>query len=134
MANGGQPCNVFWVPTAATTMTTSALKGNILAGGAIGSITLTGGSLAGRALANVAVTMTNASVIGCATLSGSESCKGKDRDGDDDDKEHKKHKKCNQGVGNGPEDCDPGHSDRHNPSNDERGGTPGDPGRQGGNN
>jgi len=65
MAGGGQPCNVFWAPGAATTMTTSAFKGNILAGGAAGSITLTRGTLAGRALANVAVTMIGASLIGC---------------------------------------------------------------------
>lgn len=135
MINGGQPCNVFWVPGAAATMTTSALKGNILAGGPTGAITLTGGSLTGRALATVAVTMTDA-LVGCgglAALSGTLSCKVKDRDGDDEDKEHRK---CNQGVGNGSEDCDPGHSDRHNPfgSNDEHGGTPGNPGRKGGNN
>jgi len=73
MDGGGQPCNVFWAPSAAATMTTSAFKGNILAGDAIdGSITLTGGTLAGRVLANVAVTMTGASVIGC--VSGSSSC------------------------------------------------------------
>jgi ice-binding like protein len=79
MANGGQPCNVFWAPSAGVTMTTSALKGNILAGGDTGSITLTGGSLAGRALANVAVTMTNASIIGCAVLSGALACKANER-------------------------------------------------------
>jgi hypothetical protein len=134
MAGGGQPCNVFWAPSGAATMTDSALKGNILAGdAAIGSITLTRGTLAGRALANVAVTMTGASVIGCSALSvpGSSSCNDKDRDGNDGDKDHKK---CNQGVGNGPENCDPGHSDHNNPfgSNDEHGGMPGDPGRKGG--
>ena len=37
--------------------------------------------------------------------------------------------KCNQGVGNGPEGCDPGNSDSNQPSNDEDGGTPGNPGR-----
>jgi hypothetical protein len=42
----------------------------------------------------------------------------------DNDKKH-----CNQGVGNGHEDCDPGNSNQHNPSNDERGGKPGKPGR-----
>lgn len=36
---------------------------------------------------------------------------------------------CNQGLGNGSEGCDPGNSNNHNPSNDETGGTPGDPGR-----
>jgi hypothetical protein len=43
--------------------------------------------------------------------------------------------KCNQGVGNGPEGCDPGNSNQGNPSrsNDELGGTPGNPGRKGGN-
>jgi hypothetical protein len=87
MANGGQACNVFWAPSAGVTMTTSALQGNILAGNAIdGSITLTGGSLAGSALANVAVTMTDAAiVVGCGTLSpdDSPSCKPK---------KHHKHK------------------------------------------
>lgn len=39
---------------------------------------------------------------------------------------------CNQGVGNGPEGCDPGNSDAHKGSNDENGGTPGNPGRKGG--
>jgi hypothetical protein len=45
------------------------------------------------------------------------------------------HAKCNQGVGNGPEGCDPGNSNQGNParSNDELGGTPGNPGRKGGN-
>jgi hypothetical protein len=139
MAGGAQPCNVFWVTNAAATMTDSAFKGNILAGDAgIGSITLTGGSLAGRALANVAVTMTTASIISCGALSGAgagaPACKGDERDRDDEDKD-KDHKKCNQGVGNGSEDCDPGHSNHGNPfgSNDERGGTPGNPGRKGGN-
>jgi len=134
MAGGAQPCNVYWWVAEAVTMTNSALKGNILAGGGGGSITLTGGTLAGRALANVAVTMTDASLIGCSASGAplSLSCKGKDHDGDDEDKDHKK---CNQGVGNGSEDCDPGHSNRHNPfgSNDENGGKPGSPGRKGGN-
>jgi hypothetical protein len=124
MEGGGQPCNVFWAPSAAATMTTSAFKGNILAGGATGSITLTGGTLAGQILANVAVTMTNASVIGCDVLSSFSSCK---------QERPKKH--CNQGVGNGPEGCDPGNSNQGDDdrSNDERGGTRGHPGRQGGN-
>jgi ice-binding like protein len=66
MAGGGQPCNVYWVPSVAATMTTSTLQGNILAGNtAGGSITLTGGALNGRALANVAVTTTGTSLVGC---------------------------------------------------------------------
>jgi hypothetical protein len=66
MAGGGQPCNVFWVPGVAATMTTSTLKGNILAGNtAGGSITLTGGALTGRILANVAATTTGTSLVGC---------------------------------------------------------------------
>lgn len=129
MAGGGQPCNVYWAPSAAATMTTSSFKGNILAGNAIGgSVTLTGGTLAGSVLANVAVTMTNASIIGCDVLSPSPSCKPKKHH----DKHHghdKDHKKCNQGVGNGDEGCDPGDSNHHNSSNDEDGGTPGNPGR-----
>jgi hypothetical protein len=98
MAGGGQPCNVYWAPTAGVTMTDSAFKGNILAGDStLGSITLTRGSLAGRALASGALTMTGTSVIGCGVLSSgsgsgsdSSSCKGDDRDGDDGDKDHKK--------------------------------------------
>jgi len=65
MAGGGQRANVFWAPSAGATMTTSVFQGNILAGNAVdGSITFTGGTLVGRALANVAVTMTTTSVIG----------------------------------------------------------------------
>ena len=144
MANGGQPCNVFWVPGADVTMTTSAFSGNILAGAngpgyaAGGSITLNYGTLAGRALANHAVTMTGANVIGCSALPGSSStCKGNDHDGDNEGHHgDKDHEKCNQGVGNGSEGCDPGNSNQGNPfnSNDENGGKPGDPGRKGGNN
>jgi hypothetical protein len=66
MAGGGQPCNVFWAPSTAATMTDSAFKGNILAGDTHdGSIALTRGTLDGRALANVAVTTTGTSVKGC---------------------------------------------------------------------
>lgn len=69
MAGGGQPGNVFWAPSGALTMTTSDFTGNILAGDAVGgSITFTGGTLAGRALANVAVTMTGASVVCCDAM------------------------------------------------------------------
>jgi hypothetical protein len=113
MTGGGQACNVFWAPATAATMTTSAFKGNILAGNAsVGSITLTNSPVDGRALANVAVTMTD-SVIGCGglgALSDSLSCKpgerlvckpthrhhgGKDDDDDDDDdgKKNKNDKK-----------------------------------------
>ncbi|NIV33065.1 MAG: hypothetical protein GWN58_27550 [Anaerolineae bacterium] len=39
--------------------------------------------------------------------------------------------KCNQGVGNGSEGCDPGNSNHNQPSNDEgEGDTPGNPGRK----
>jgi hypothetical protein len=108
MANRGQACNVFWAAGADVTMTTSALGGNILAGGATGSVTMTGGTLAGRVLATNAVTMTGTNVIGCAALPSSppSSCKDKDRDGDakckdghDDDKG-----KCKDGK-----DGDKGH-------------------------
>lgn len=69
MAGGGKPCNVFWATNAGVTMTTSSLKGNILAGDAIdGSITLTGGNLVGSVLANVAMTITGTSIISCGAL------------------------------------------------------------------
>ena len=106
---GGSPCNVTWWVRQAVTLTTSTFQGTILAGA---DITLTGTSLAGRALATGAVTMTGSNIFGC-TAAGSVA------------RHH-----CNQGVGNGPEGCDPGNSNNKNTSNDELGGTPGDPGRQ----
>lgn len=115
MAGGAQPCNVFWAPSAGVTMTTSALVGTILAGNAIdGSITLAGGTVAGRALANVAVTMTGASVIGCGALSvpGSSTCKDKDHDGHDRDKDNKK---CDRDAGQRSKDCDDSPSGHLNP-------------------
>jgi hypothetical protein len=115
MDGGGQACNVTWWVDAAATMTTSNFLGTIYAGAAI---TDTGGTFNGNALAKAAVTLTGASLAGCESGGGG-----------------KTHQKCNQGVGNGPEGCDPGNSNQGNPfrSNDELGGTPGDPGRQGGN-
>jgi hypothetical protein len=112
MANGAQACNVFWSVGAAVTLSTSTLpplfQGNILAGNATGgSITITGGSLIGRVLANVAITMTGTNIHGsCALLAqGTASCtadndvdhhdKDKDQDHDKDrdkdkDKDHEK--------------------------------------------
>jgi hypothetical protein len=92
MANGGQACNVFWAVDAAVTLSISTLpplfQGNILAGDPInGSITITGGALVGRALANVAVTMTGTNVNGvCALVDQAKAgCK---TDDDDRDKDH----------------------------------------------
>jgi len=123
LAGGAQACNVTWWVDAAATMTTSAFQGNILAGAAI---TTTGGTFNGNAWAGAAgvgdVTFTGTAVVGCG--SGNDNGKDKDKDKDKD--------KCNQGVGNGPEGCDPGNSNHHHGSNDEHGGTPGNPGRRGG--
>jgi hypothetical protein len=74
--------------------------------------------LNGDALAKAAVTLTDVTVTvtGCKASGGGKS-----------------QSKCNQGVGNGPEGCDPGKSDANwpfNGSNDENGGTPGEPGRK----
>jgi len=116
MAGGATACNVYWWVDAAATMTTSNFAGTILAGAAI---TVTGGSFNGDALARAAVTVTGVTVTGCDGSSHSQPS----------------HQACNQGVGNGPEACDPGNSNQGDPSrsNDELGGTPGNPGRQGGN-
>ena len=117
LAGGAQVCNVTWWVDAATTMTTSAFQGNILAGAAI---TMTDGTLNGNAWAGADgvgdVTFTGATAVGCESARGN----GKDKDKD----------KCNQGVGNGPEGCDPGNSNHRHGSNDENGGTPGNPGRK----
>ena len=120
MTDSASACNVTWWVAEAATMTTSDFKGTILAGAAI---TMTGtapGTLAeGRALAKAAVTLKQMAFVGCegGSLGGTA------------------HPKCNQGVGNGPEGCDPGNSNQGNPlrSNDELGGVPGNPGRKGGN-
>jgi hypothetical protein len=111
MAGDAQLCNVYWWVAQAATMTSSNFIGTILAGAAI---TVTGGTFNGDALAKAAVTLTGANLVGCEG-GGHGNLRSR----------------CNQGVGNGPEGCDPGNSNNHNPSNDETGGTPGDPGRQG---
>ena len=118
MTGGGQACNVDWWVSQAATMTNSTFVGTILAGAAI---TISGGTFSGDALATAAVTMTNTNLVGCPGSQSSLHGNGKE--------------KCNQGVGNGPEGCDPGNSNQGDPSrsNDELGGVPGDPGRQGGN-
>ena len=65
-----------------------------------------------------AVTMTGTDLAGCESTSGGGGGNTRQR--------------CNQGVGNGPEACDPGNSNQGNParSNDELGGVPGSPGRK----
>jgi hypothetical protein len=118
LAGGAQACNVTWWVAQAATLTDSRFAGTILAGAAI---TLTRGTFDGNAYAGASgvgdVTVTGTAVVGCDGRNGS----GKD----------KGHGKCNQGVGNGPEGCDPGNSNHEHGSNDEDGGTPGHPGRQG---
>lgn len=126
MANGGQPCNVNWWVAEAATMTissfqtTSGFQGNILAGAAITATGLAGATTPfnGDALTKAAATLTNFTVTSCKATGGGKS-----------------NSKCNQGVGNGSEGCDPGNSNQGDPfrSNDENGGTPGNPGRKGGN-
>lgn len=121
MAGGGQACNVTWWVAQAATLTTSDFKGTILAGAAItGTGVAPTSPFEGRALAKAAVTLTNVAFAGCTGGSIGGTAKPK----------------CNQGVGNGPEGCDPGNSTQ-NPfrrSNDELpGAVPGSPGRKGGN-
>jgi hypothetical protein len=126
LINGASACNVTWWVAQAATMTRADFKGTILAGaadpvtGAAITVTgLAGGTpFEGRALAKAAVTLTDVNFTGCTGGSLGGTAKGK----------------CNQGVGNGPEGCDPGNSNQGDPSrsNDETGGTPGNPGRKGG--
>ena len=120
MAGGGQACNVTWWVAQAATMTTSAFQGNILAGAAI---SMTDGTFNGNAWSKADVTLKGTTATGC---NGSRGSNGNGH-GKDNDKN-----KCNQGVGNGREGCDPGDSNHHNASNDEDGGTRGNPGRKGG--
>jgi hypothetical protein len=119
---GGQACNVYWWVDAATTMTDSALQGTVLSGAAISATRLANPMTPynGNMLAKAAVTLTGFTVTGCE---GGIPNPGPSK------------QRCNQGVGNGPEACDPGNSNQGNAlrSNDELGGTPGNPGRKGGN-
>jgi hypothetical protein len=128
MAGGGQACNVTWWVAQAATLTDSPFIGTILAGAAITvkTSTATVGTFNGRALAKAGVTITGTNVTGCAGSSSNGNGKDKGKD-HDKDKDH-----CNQGVGNGREGCDPGNSDHRHGSNDEDGGSRGDPGRKGG--
>jgi Ice-binding-like len=111
MSNGAQPCNVFWAVGAGATLTTSTppplFQGNLLAGDTVGgSITITGGSLVGRALASVAVTMTTTNVNGvCALVDQAKaSCKNDDDDRDEDKDHH---------DGDDDRDKDHHHKDHH---------------------
>jgi hypothetical protein len=123
MAGGGNTCNVYWQIGSSASFDNTQFVGNVLAGAAI-TFTGTNSSLAGRALAGSDVTLTGASITGCAASNGN---------GNGEDHGNGKNKeKCNQGVGNGPEGCDPGNSNNRHGSNDENGGTPGNPGRKGG--
>jgi hypothetical protein len=119
MAGDGQACNVTWWVAQAVTMTTSGFQGNILAGAAV---TMTGGPFNGNIWSQADVTLTGTEAIGCECTNCNQGNGNGNGNGNN-------HGKCNQGVGNGPEDCDPGNSNHHNSSNDENGGTPGDPGR-----
>jgi hypothetical protein len=84
LANGASACNVTWWVSQAVTTTTSAFKGNILAGAAI---TL-GGSLNGNAWSKADVTTTTTALTGCASVGGGGKGDGDEdkgeKDGDDD--------------------------------------------------
>jgi hypothetical protein len=121
MTGGGQACNVSWWVAESVTLTDSTFVGTILAGKAI---TISGGTYNGYTFARAVITLTDVTVTTCKIAvvgsAGGSVVNLKS--------------KCNQGVGNGPEGCDPGNSDHGDPanSNDENGGTPGNPGRKGG--
>lgn len=114
LTNGARACNVTWWVAEAVTMTTSAFVGEILAGAAI---TFTGGSFFGDAYSRAGITVTGTAVTGCEGSSNPAPTPAP-KNG------------CNQGVGNGPEGCDPGKSNRNRATNDEAGGVPGTPGRK----
>ncbi|MDP3152820.1 MAG: ice-binding family protein [Archangium sp.] len=118
MANGGSACNVSWWVAEAATLTDSNFVGNLFAGAAD---TVTRGTFEGRTFSKADVTLTGAAMVGCV---------GGIIGGGPGDVKPPKKAKCNQGVGNGAEGCDPGNSNHNQPSNDETGGTPGKPGRK----
>jgi hypothetical protein len=120
-AGGAQACNVTWWVAQDATLTDSNFQGTILAGA---DITITRGTYNGDAFAGGigssdiptgAVTLTGTTLAGCEATGTIPT-----------------RQRCNQGVGNEAEGCDPGNSNQGNParSNDELGGIPGDPGRK----
>jgi hypothetical protein len=113
MANGGQPCNVFWLVGADTTFTNSMFQGNILAGGPTGSFTSTDGTFIGRVLANGAVTLTRPNVHGTCALAaqGGAGCKNDDDDRDKDKDHHHKDKDRNKDRDKDKDHKDDGHKD-----------------------
>jgi hypothetical protein len=120
-AGAAQPCNVTWWVDAAATMTDSNLKGNILAGAAIG---LTRGTLAGSAFAGGArppgvgdVKITGTVVTGCASSNG----KGDD-DADREGRGDKDHHDKDKGHGGDKSDKNKDHGGDHG---DGRGGREG---------
>lgn len=64
---GGDPCNAFWWVQQDATSTSSTLQGTLMAG----DITLTDTTIAGRAFATGAVTMTRSNVVGCGATAPS---------------------------------------------------------------
>jgi hypothetical protein len=129
MANGAQACNVFWSVGAATTLSTSTLpplfQGSILAGNAAGgSVTITGGSLIGRVLANVAVTMTATNIHGsCALVSQANGrCDADDKDhhhDKDNDKDMDKDRDHDKDRGNDGDNNNDHNGDHNNDHEDE---------------
>ena len=73
MAGRGLPCHVTWWSKAGVTMTSSDLKGNVLAGG---GITFTGGTYVGQAMAKAAVTLTDMTAFGGCGLAPIAPCLG----------------------------------------------------------
>ena len=124
MTNGGDPCNVSWQTDGAVTLTNSNVVGTIFSGAAV---TVTDGTFDGGLLATDAVTVTGgAGVATCEAAGGGGGGGGNGGGGGGNGGGSG----CNQGVGNGPEGCDPGSSNNQNPTNDEDGGLPGLPGRR----
>lgn len=112
LPDASNACDVTWWVQAGSTMTDSYFVGTILAKA---GITLTGGTFDGNAYSQADVTVTGGDVVtGCTGGTGGSTVAGK----------------CNQGVGNGPEGCDPGKSNHNQVTNDENGGTKGNPGRK----
>jgi hypothetical protein len=117
MANGGQPCNVYWLVGADSTLTASTFQGNILAGGPTGSFTSTDGTLIGRVLAKGAVTLTRPNLHGTCALAaqGGAGCKNDDDDRDEDHDRDEGHHKGHHDKDHHDKD-----KDRHDKDKDHR--------------
>jgi hypothetical protein len=131
MADGGNPCNVFWWVGAAATLTVDTTTNTPFLGTILGgvAITATGSAgnrsaltLTGRLWATGALTMTNATIVGCnASGKPGTQCKQGEGSGEDEDATDQASNRTQDSQSEGGqrhEDCDTAKSDKDDSDQD----------------